>query len=555
MVDPIQPDISSPGRPDVGELTINTASEGGIIPEVLGTVKLGGNIVWHSGEPRAVDVKEKQESGGKGGGGGGGGGEYVTGYKYYLTWCLEICMGPVDKIYTIIENDEIVWASNSGLDRPVSGGKETITVDSNRSIDFYFGTDDQVPSSFLAGLSNGPTWNIPRRHRCWMLFKDYYIGEYPRCPNIQVVLEKTPVIAAMNEDHREIWGFDYNPMFAKHYIIEEMAGIDVSDLIDYTSWDADAQTLFYEGRGVSILFDEQQTVRDWLEQIDQHIFAGLRYGADGKFESKLLRGAEAPSTMLSLNDEAHCLETPQFSRQTWLGVINELKVQHPLRTFEETCTPEECMIIGSTHQLDLGESINLEAICSSGDPDKCNFSWDVSEASGGSGGGSLSTNIGNATTYTAPMTNYACVPAVIKLYGNGKLVYTWSSITTDYDNGKVAYLQCNAGDYSCIPFWGYWPSNMECPDNKCCCWCTYRGYDCKGILVPTYSHGWPAGYRNPDGGDAAVCGNNTPPYSATCDGSSCVDWVDDRMDWRGVCGADCADLNESCCPEDLIFGL
>jgi len=344
-------------------------------------------------------------------------------------------------------------------------------------------------------------------------------------------------------------------MFAKHYIIEQMAGIDVSNLIDYTSWNADAQTLFYEGRGISALFDEQRTVRDWLEQIDQHIFGGIRYGVDGKFESKLLRGSETLSSMVSLNAEDHCLEPPEFSRPTWLGVINELKIQHPLRTFEETCTPEECMIVGSSHQLDFGESINLEAICSSGDPDKCNFSWGVSDGDGsGSGGGSLSTSIGGTTTFTAPLSNYACKPVQISLFGNGKLVYTWTSITTDADNGKVAYLQCDAGETSCTPYWGIWPEDMECPDNKCCCWCHYHGYDCAGTIVPTYSHGWPAGYRI-GGGSATICAANDPPGSANCPGGDCSSWVGDIIDWRGVCGSECADLNVSCCPEDLVLGL
>jgi hypothetical protein len=449
-----------------------------------------------------------------------------------------------------MENDAIVWSSE-GLNRPGSGGFETLTLGDEKTIDFYFGTDDQAPNSYLAGMDGGPVWNIPRRHRCHIVFKDYFIGEYARCPNVQIVAKKVPQIASLTDDWRETWGFDYNPMFSKHYILEDMAEVTCPGLVDYTTWDADAQTLFYEGRGLSIYFKQQRQVREWFDQIDQHIFAGLRDGADGELESKLLRGAETTSSMPSLNPEEDCIEPPQFTRQSWLNTTNELKVQHPFRMFEEVCTWESCTILAASHQVDLGDNMNLDAVCSEGDPGKCNFRWELD------GGGSLSSNVGDSVTYTAPETvTGLCRAPAIRLIVNGHAVDTWWVLPTDYENGLVAYLSLDlvndpTTEANCAPFWGVWPGNMECPDNKCCCWCTYRGYDCAGEETDYY-HGWPCGYRV-GGGTADVCGDNDPPGSGNCPGG-CSGWNGDIIDWRGVCGAECADPDGECCPWDLIMG-
>lgn len=555
-IDPLRPDSPSPGSPNL-DMTINTADEGGLIPEILGTVKLNGNIVWHQGTPRVVEIKESSGGGGGGKGGGGGSTEYTAGYKYYMTWCVEFCMGEVDSIYTIFENDEIVWSSLEGLNRPVSGGKETIVVDAEKSIDFYFGTDDQAPNSYLAGLSDGPTWNIPRRHRCWMVLKDYYIGDYARCPSIQICVKKTPDIPALTGAYMAPWVYDYNPMWAKYYIMESLGEIDVTDVIDVDSWDEDAATLFNEGRGLSIKFDSQQTIREWYEQIDAHIFGGLRQGVDGKFESKLLRGAESTGDMLSLTPEDDCVDLPQLSRSTWLNIINEVKIQHPLRSFEEACECGTCNISATTHQVDLGESLNLSVVCGSGDANKCNFSWELS------GPGSISSSIGDSTTYTAPLGNSNCEITRVKLYCNGYHRDTWLISTTDYDNVGVAYLHVNLTDETtsatCTPWWAYWPGNKDCAETYCCCWCHYRGFNCQGVAT-SYYQGWPCGYRAKSGNTPAqLCGDNIPSGSSNCYADPafipCEIFLNrgDLFDFRGEC-AQCADEGVSCCPADLILG-
>jgi len=120
-INPVTPDVDSPGQPQIGQLHIATASEGTIIPDVLGTIKTTGNIFYFFGD-RNEEVMTEVE----GGKGGASGEEFLSGYKYFCSWLVGICLGPVDTLYAVYAGDTLVWAGE--LDCPASGGEETITL-------------------------------------------------------------------------------------------------------------------------------------------------------------------------------------------------------------------------------------------------------------------------------------------------------------------------------------------------------------------------------------------------------------------------------------------
>jgi len=117
--DALAPDAPSPGQPQLSELNIPTADEGLNIPDALGTVKSSGNIFQVFGS-RSVETTE--EVGGK-----SGGGETVsTGYRYYLSVAIGVCLGPIDYLYSIYAGDDLVWEGN--LQRPEDGSYELIEL-------------------------------------------------------------------------------------------------------------------------------------------------------------------------------------------------------------------------------------------------------------------------------------------------------------------------------------------------------------------------------------------------------------------------------------------
>jgi hypothetical protein len=319
LIDPIQPDISSPGQPELGNINISTADEGIPIKDVLGTVKISqGNIIWYCCE-RVVAVTEDVDTGGKG----GGGSETVTtGYKYYATWALGLCMGEVDALYTIYNGDDVVWYGE--LNRPASGGEETITLTNMGSATFYFGTNDQVANATIGANIADSTLNTPYRHLCWVFFNDCCIGPTERIPTMKFVLRKTPTFAF--NANEIIQTYDYNPAHAQYYILNDMLEISI-DYLNTTAFSNVADTLYSENRGISMLFSSQNAAITYIESILAHTDSIIRWGNDGKFHPKLIRADEDEGNLLSFDENA-LLDDLEIERRSWYDTLNEVKVQY-----------------------------------------------------------------------------------------------------------------------------------------------------------------------------------------------------------------------------------
>lgn len=318
LIDPIQPDISSPGQPELGNLNISTANEGIPIKDMLGTVKISqGNIIWYCCE-RVVQVTEEVE----GGKGGGGSQQVTTGYKYYASWALGLCMGEVDTLCTIYNGDDVVWYGE--LNRPVSGGEETITLTGMGSATFYFGTDDQAANATIGSNIADPTLNTPYRHLCWVFFNDCYIGPTERIPTMKFVLRKTPTFAF--NANKIIQTYDYNPAHAQYYILNDMLEIS-TDYLNATAFSSVADTLYSENLGISMLFNSQNAAITYIESVLAHTDSIIRWGNDGKFHPKLIRADEDEGNLLSF-DENDLLDDLEIERRSWYDTLNEVKVQY-----------------------------------------------------------------------------------------------------------------------------------------------------------------------------------------------------------------------------------
>jgi len=341
MIDPLTPDMPAPGQPDVADLSINQAKEGAVIIDALGTTKIGAaNYLWY-GKERVEEVVEEVETGGKGG---GGTEEVVTGHQYFLSWALGICKGPIDALYGVFANDKLVWSGN--LLKPESGGEETIILDevtldlrAHRTVfdpgtiigmgsaDFYFGTADQVANASMSA-ELGAKLNPPYRKNCYSYFDDCFIGGCNRCPTMHFIFRKTPAYAF--NSHNIINTYEYNPAHAFWYIFTEMVRLPDS-FLHANSFSDVADTLYNEGRGISIQFDKQIPAETYLEAIVFHISGIVRYGNDSKFHLKLKRDDVAVGDLPTVSKD-DMLDDLQIDRKSWLDTLNELKVQYVKRT-------------------------------------------------------------------------------------------------------------------------------------------------------------------------------------------------------------------------------
>lgn len=344
-LDPFKPDMPAPGKPDVGELTITLAKEGLIIPDVNGLSQLNGNIIF-SCCPRVVEIKETQEVSGGKGGGGSQTQETTTGYEYYHTWGILLCMGPVDGLFSIWQNDKSWYGQDTDLiPRGLERGSDDVTnitlFDGKGTADFYWGTNAAPIPTYSNLVSSavtdaGVNFNIPYRNQCWCLMKDVYIGDYRRVPSLAFVVGKSPqatefpVLANLTDSYREIEIYDYNPAWAVAYMLCVMVGLPES-YVNWDSFDSVAAELYNEvnggwskatppvalvGRGVSITYGQAQSVRAYLTSLFAHIGGVLRYRADGKFHLKLFRGDEDVDDLPLISD-FQCLKSPKIRRKAW----------------------------------------------------------------------------------------------------------------------------------------------------------------------------------------------------------------------------------------------
>jgi len=298
-MDALAPDMPSPGQPQTADLAFPSAEEGINIPDILGTTKLSGNIFAYF-NPRTVEVWEEGDSGGCGGGGGGE--DYLTGYKYFLSWAMGICIGPTDYLYAIYAGDDLIYSAE--LARPVSGGVQVITLGDmdticgnplpddqveqllTGTVYFYFGTDDQaINSKMAAKIPDVPAF----RGLCYAYFDDCYIGDYNRLPAIKFIVGKRPVLTfnaneSINvyDDDEPAHAYDYNPAHAIWYIMTNdlHSGLP-EDFLDASNFSDVADVLYEEQRGVSILFDRQQTAQAYIETILTHIGGIMNPSLDG----------------------------------------------------------------------------------------------------------------------------------------------------------------------------------------------------------------------------------------------------------------------------------
>lgn len=98
-------------------LRVTSSTEGVVIPALYGRMRVGGNIIW------ATDFREEVETSEQGGGKGGGPKVESTEYRYYVSFALGLCEGPITGIGRIWADGKLL--DLEGIDLEVYPGSET----------------------------------------------------------------------------------------------------------------------------------------------------------------------------------------------------------------------------------------------------------------------------------------------------------------------------------------------------------------------------------------------------------------------------------------------
>jgi hypothetical protein len=364
FIDPVNtdtPDSPALGKPDVQQTSFTTCAEGLLIPDVYGMSRLTGNIFgyWNSRNEPLVQTSTSASpaASGKGGGKGGGGSQtsqQITGYKYYLTWAMGLCEGPVDGVYAIYkDNDKCVWggtgvaALRTGMN--AYGYTELIIPDFG-TLRFYWGTANQSQDTIMQnymGTANTPAY----RNFCYVVFDDCYLGEYNRAPIMHFVVRKAPDCGTFGTP--ELLNWDCNSATVIYDILVNKLQIP-STYLD-SSFVVAANTLYAEKFGISMLVDQYQSAATYMETVLNHIDGIITFTSEGKFALNLVRADKALADIPLIKEE-YLLETPTFTRKSWLDTMNELKIQYTMRLNEPSSMyPDPLGLTGPTEISAFGD--------------------------------------------------------------------------------------------------------------------------------------------------------------------------------------------------------
>ncbi|MDH3660910.1 MAG: phage tail protein, partial [Alphaproteobacteria bacterium] len=162
--------------PRLGDLQVQASTYGMGIPEIYGSMRIAGNVIW----ARPLIEKRQKESAGK-----GGGGQTVVSYSYYATFAVAFARGPIGAIRR-------VWADGRllvDLSETAPQGK-TFRYD-ERIYRLHLGTEDQSPDPVIEmheGAGNAPAY----RDLAYMTFDELPLEDLGnRIPNITAEIVAT----------------------------------------------------------------------------------------------------------------------------------------------------------------------------------------------------------------------------------------------------------------------------------------------------------------------------------------------------------------------------
>lgn len=261
--------------------------------------------------------------------------EYIAGYRYFLTWELGICMGPI----TALHHVRVYPGEFSAFSAPFptvlgdelnfngSGGEQ------GGRIRMYRGSHTQVRN--VADPYNTPMTNY--RGVCFAVFEDYYIGTSPAPSSYAFDIERQPI--CLRKDGTPVPGLkltasanpasaaaqDANPAAILWEVFTNQIwgkGMD-PDLLDEESFVQTSQYFEAEEIGMSFTLESQTIITEAVEQIRSHVQTVVIW-SNGKLYCRcLMDRSRAYSPMITLT--ADSVSDPQLARPTWPSCPNELR--------------------------------------------------------------------------------------------------------------------------------------------------------------------------------------------------------------------------------------
>lgn len=258
----------------------------------------------------------------------------TVGYKYYLGMHAIMCHGPVDKVTRFSVDDKVAWSGTStggavSVNAPQLFGGDEREGGVSGTIDIEMGTPAQGRNAYLQSQLGS---SIPAFRRVLgLVFRQCYLGNNPYLKRWAIratrILVRQDGIAQWYAAKADVGG-DMNPVHIVREVLTDPdwgMGYPEAD-IDETTFRAAADLTYAEGMGMSILWDKQQQLSDFLAIILRHIDGSIYTDrSTGRFIIKLARGGYDIASLLLL-DESVVERVTDFKRSTVAELTNQVSV-------------------------------------------------------------------------------------------------------------------------------------------------------------------------------------------------------------------------------------
>jgi len=276
---------------------------------------------------------------GGGGKGGGGSSTYVVGHRYYAGLHLALCHGPVDAVTRIIVGERTAWSGSITSSQTIYVNAPDLFGGDSREggvqgyVEVKIGSATETVSGYLQQKLGAV---IPAFRgvvslivqQCLLSAMNPYVKPW------SVEARRIPAPAALSSGNISN---DANPAHIIYECLNNSTwglGYAASE-IDTTSFQTAANTLSSEQYGLSMLWDREQPLEEFIAEVLRHIDGTLYvHPRTGKFVLKLARADYTVSSLLVL-DASNILELESFSRPAESELVNQVTVRYHDRSTDK----------------------------------------------------------------------------------------------------------------------------------------------------------------------------------------------------------------------------
>lgn len=262
----------------------------------------------------------------------------TIGYKYYIGMHMVICHGPVDEVKSIIVGERVAFNGSVTANQSIFIDKENLFGGEKKeggirgTVDIMLGGSTQGRNGYLQGQLGT---DIPAfRGVVSLVLRQVYVTAMTRYPKPWAVTLRRFAAKGWYDTKASIVGGGGIPSGSTtgaHIIYEAITnpdwgmGFNPGTINDIT-FKASADVLFNEDFGLSLIFNRQTSVEEFIVTILSHIGAILYTNrTTSKYELKLIREPSVDDvTNAKVFTDANITEHTSFERPSPAETINEV---------------------------------------------------------------------------------------------------------------------------------------------------------------------------------------------------------------------------------------